>query len=229
MKKVEELVQRTQRSILEGMEGALQRQVSPLIENARRTVVDAAAEVLNKNADVFVERLKTTLLKTAEEIRERQTQPMLDSFKQTALGILEEIGKKHAATMLVQVKDALSEALGQQLNPLADRTRKGMNDGSDFVREQVDHLADRLRLAVTEPLRDQVPDYARRAGSQLINYALSGTLFCAAAIFLVLGIVQGLQAAGLPSFLTYILGGIAALVTGLVFLRMYKQAPAPPG
>jgi hypothetical protein len=51
-----------------------------------------------------------------------------------------------------------------------------------------------------------------------------------AAVFLLVGAVQGLQLAGLPSFLTHVLCGLAALGVGLVLLRLYARTQEPgPG
>jgi hypothetical protein len=228
LQRIEELVQRAQRSLLEGVEGVLQRQVTPLLAEARRTLLDAAAEVLARNADLLVARLKTALLETAEELRTRQTQPLLEFLKQTVLIVVEEVGHRHATPLLARVKGVLSEAVGEalrrQLEPLADLARE-MTGASALVREQ---LAGLVRETVTEPvarvLQVDVPGYARWAGSRVIDYSLVATLFCLAAVFLLVGTVQGLQHTGLPPYLTYLLGGLVALGVGLVFLRRYRGA-----
>ncbi len=221
----------------EGLGGALQREVAPLLEHTRRTVLETTEELLRSQTDLLVGRLKGMLLETAAELQERQLEPLLDRVKHTVLAVCAEVGQKYGATLLSGVRDALGEGVGgvlrQQLEPVVEQARRGMRDSTDFVGEYADLLVARMRDAVTEPiarvLREDLPNYARRAGGRVVDYALAATLFCLAAVFLLVGAVQGLQYAGLPSYLTYLLGGLAALGTGLVFLRLYARPLQTPG
>jgi hypothetical protein len=112
------------------------------------------------------------------------------------------------------------------------RARQGAREGAEFVRGHADLLVGKVRQEVAEPvvraLRDQAPRYARWVGGQMIHYALAATLFCLAAVFLLVGAVQGLEQVGLPPYLTWILGGAGALGVGLVVLRLSAGARAGP-
>jgi hypothetical protein len=237
MRRVEELVQRTQRSVLEGMEGILQRQTAPLLEQVRRTLLETTDEVLNRHAEPLASRLSAALREVVEELQARQLGPLLERLKQVALAAVDEVGQKHAGPLLTRLKETLRDAVGdllrRQMDPLFEGARQGMRDSADSVREYADLLVGKVREAVAEPiaqvLRVQVPEYARHAGVRLIDYVLAAVLFSLAAVFLLMGVVQGLQQAGLPTYLTYILGGLAALGTGLVFLRLYTRPRNGPG
>jgi hypothetical protein len=226
---IEELVQRTQRSVLDGMEGILARQVAALLEHTRRSA-QATEEVLSKHAELLMGRLQAALRETAEELRQRQLESMLQRLKETALAALEEARQKHVGSLLAQVQAVLSEVLGWQVDQIADRVRQELREGSAAFRESADQLVGKMRESVAEPvvraLREQIPEYARRAGGRVLDFALAGTLFCLAAVLLPVGAVQGLQEAGLPAYLTDILGGLGALGIGLVFLRLYRRPEA---
>jgi hypothetical protein len=240
MRRVEELVQRTQRSVLEGMEGMLQRQMTPLLEQVRRALLETTGEALSRHAEPLAARLRGALRDAVEELSARQLGPLLERLKQAVLAAVEEAGRKHAGPLLTRLKETLGEAAGdlvrRQLDLLLAGARRGMPDGADHVREYADLLVGKVRDAVAEPIaqvmRVHVPGYVRRAGGRLIDYALAATLLCVAAVFLLVGAVQGLQQAGLPTYLTYLLGGLAALGAGLVFLRLYTRpagGTGPPG
>jgi hypothetical protein len=225
-RRIEEIVQRTQRSVLEGFEGILARQVAALVEHTRRSA-QATEEVLSKHADLLMARLKAALRETAEELRQRQLESVLQRLKETALAALEEARQKHVSPLLAQVQEVLGEALRRQVDQVADRVRQELRDGSASFKDYTDQLVVKMRETVAEPmaraLRVQVPEYARRAGGRVLDYALAATLFCVAAVLLPVGAVQGLQQTGLPAYLTYILGGLGALGIGLVFLRLYAR------
>jgi hypothetical protein len=237
MRRVEELVQRTQRSVLEGMEGLLQRQMAPLLEQVRGTLLETTDEILRRQAEPLAARLGVALRQAVEELQQKQMDPLLGRIKETVLAAVEEVGQKHAGPLLARLKESLGEAVGElvrrQMDPLLDGARRGMRDSAGFVREYADQLVGKVRDAVTEPLarvmQVLLPECARRAGGHMIDYALAATLFCVAAVFLLVGAVQGLQQAGLPTYLTYILGGLTALGTGLVFLRLYARRLKPNG
>jgi hypothetical protein len=237
MRRVEELVQRTQRTPLEGMEGALQRQTASLLEQVRRTVLETTDELVSRHGEPLAARLRGALREAFEELQTRQLGPLLDQFNQRVLAGVDEVGQKQAGPLLARLKEALAEAVGvlvrQQMEPLLDGARRGMRDSAEPVRDYADRLVGKVRDAVAEPIaqvmRVQVPDYVRRAGGRVIDYALAATLFCVATVVLLVGAVQRRQQAGLPSYLTYILGGLTALGTGLVFLRLYARPGNGPG
>jgi hypothetical protein len=244
LQRVEELVQRTQRSVLEGMEGILQRQMTPLLDQLRRSVVDTTGEILNRHAEPLADGLKRALREAVEELQGRQLGPLSERIKLTLLATVEEIGQKYAAPLQAALKELLGETFGEvlrrHLEPAFDGARKKMLDSASSVREYVDLLIERVRQTLAEPiaqaLRVQVPSYARRVGVRVIDNALAVTLFCVAAVSLFLGSVQGLQQVGLPSYVTYLLAGLAAVGVGLVFLRLHarkseslaEEASSPP-
>jgi hypothetical protein len=71
-------------------------------------------------------------------------------------------------------------------------------------------------------------DYLKRPLDELLTWVLRRTiwhlialaLFIAAIVFLLLGGVQGLEAAGLPSYLAHLSLGVAAVIAGLIALRL---------
>jgi hypothetical protein len=229
---IEELVQRTQRSVLEGIEGILTRQVAALLEHTRRSA-QATEEVLSKHADLLTARLQAALRETVEELRQRQLESVLQRLKDTALAVLEEAQQKHVGPLLAQMQEVLGDVLRRQVDQVADRVRLELRDASASFKEHADQLVVRMRETVAEPvtraLGVQVPQYARRAGGRVLDYALAATLFCVAAVLLAVGAVQGLQQAGLPAYLSDILGGLGALGIGLVFLRLARRPEAEPG
>jgi hypothetical protein len=227
LRRIEELVQRTQRSVLESMEGLLARQVAALVEHTRRSA-QATEEVLGKHTDLLTARLQAALHETLEDIRQRQLESVLGQLKGAALGILEEARQKHVGPLVAQAQEVMSELLRRQVEQIAERARLEVRDSSDFFQEHAELFADKLRAAVAEPveraLRVHVPEYARRAGDRVLDYALAATLFCLAAVLLSVGVVQGLQHFGLPAYLSELLGGLGALGAGVLFLRLSRRS-----
>jgi hypothetical protein len=232
LRRIEELVQRTQRSVLEGVEGVLGRQLAALLEHTRRSA-QATEDALGKHADLLVARLQAALREAVEELRQRQLEAVLERLKETALAMLEEARQKHVGPLLAQLQEVVGELLRRQLDQVADRARQELRDGGAYFKEHADLLVGKMREAVTEPvaraLSVQAPEYARRAGGRVLDYALAGTLFCVEAVLLPVGVVQGLQEAGLPAYLSDILGGLGALGIGLVFLRLSRRPEPEPG
>jgi hypothetical protein len=243
LRQIEDLVQRTQRSLLEGLEGAVARQIGAVLEGSRRTALAHSEEVLGKHVELLVNRLRGELRTAAEELRQHHLGPLLERLRQALREAVEELRQQHLGPWLAQLQDALREALGEvlrrELDLVVQRARQEVRAGGEFVRAQTDMLVGKVREEVAAPvlraLRDQVPGYARWVGGRVIDYALAVTLFCLATVFLLGGTVQGLEHVGLPRYLTWLLGGAGALGAGLVFLWLYGRAwpghrggPGPP-
>jgi hypothetical protein len=233
--RVEDLAQRVQRSLLEGLEGVLLRQVPPTLEHARRATLETVEGALSRQANLLTAHLKGALLETVEELEKRRLEPLLERLKQTMLTGVAEVWEKYAPLLRTRLQEALGEALreglGRQMEAVVNGVREGMREGAEFVRAQADVLLAQVREALTEPVaraaRDEVPEYARWVGGRVIDYARAGTVFCVAAVFLLVGTVQGLQEAGLPPYLTHLLGGLLGVATGLIFLRLPTWARKP--
>jgi hypothetical protein len=243
LQRVEELVQRVQRSLLDGLEGVLQRQVPPSLEQTRRAILETTEEVLTRHADLLTARLKDVLLETAEELEKRQLEPFLERLKQTVVAILGEVWQRYTPPLVTRLQETLSEAVREglrgQMDTVVAAVRQGLREGTEFTREQTDLLLGKVRQTVTDPLarvaREHFPEYAHWFGGRVVDYALATTLFCVAAILLLVGSVQGLQHAGVPPYLTYFLGGLGGVGAGVVFLRLStyvrrsKNGIEPPG
>jgi hypothetical protein len=210
------------------VEGVLGRQLAALLEHTRRSA-QATEEVLSKHADLLLARLQAVVRETVEELRQRQLDSVLERLKETALDVLEEARQKHVGPFLAQLQEVVGEVLRRQVDQFAERARQEVRDGSLHLKEYTDELAGKMREAVTEPvarvLRVHAPEYARQAGGRILDYALAATLFCVAAVLLSVGAVQGLQQAGLPAYVSDILGGLGALTAGLVFWRISRRPP----
>ncbi len=175
IERIEDLVQRTQRTVLESVEAILKRQMQPFLDHARQTILDSLDVVVHKHADTLLSRLKGVSLDLVEEILKRQLEPFLGRAKQMAVDGLENAG---------------------------------------FVQKYVDSLTAGLKKitleTMTEVVRGQVPDVARRFGRRVVASAAVVTLSCLAGVFLLVGGVLGLQAAGLPPYATYLIGAAVA-------------------
>ena len=211
--RIEALVRETRQAVLEGIEQALVRQVDPVLDRARQAV-----------------------LLSTETILRQQTEPLLERTREMLMQTIDEIVKRHAAPLVGQMRQALRETLEEvvksQMEPMLQRARQSVQESAQMAGQVADVMVNRLRTTVAQPagemLREQVPQYAQWAGRRTVDYVVAATLFCLAAIFLLVGGVEALQEMGLPRFATYILGGLAALGGGLVFLRVLSRVwPRP--
>jgi hypothetical protein len=187
--------------------------------------------------EALVQRTQKAVLAGVEEILQRQMVPFLDQARRAVLAGTEEVLGKHADALLVRLKgitlETAEELLQRQLEPFLERTRAMVLDGLEnaaFVQKYTDRLVAGLKqfLAETaaEVVRVHVPDYSRRVGRRLIDYAVAGTLSCLAVGLLGLGGVLGLQAAGLPTYAAcLVVSGFAALAA-FVLLRLRSRGLA---
>ncbi|HYT90703.1 MAG TPA: hypothetical protein VEL76_18490 [Gemmataceae bacterium] len=228
LQRVEEVAQRVQRSLLAGIEGVLLRQLPTVLEHTRSTLLETIEGALSRQANLLTAQLKSTLLDTVEELEKRRLEPFLERLKQTLFTGLAEFWEKNAPLLLTRLRESLDEALREGLKRQVDAVvagvREGVREGAEFAHTQGTLLLAQVREALTEPVaraaREDFPEYARWLGGRVIDYTRAATVFCVAAIFLMVGGVQGLQQAGMPPYLTYFLGGLAGMAAGLIFLRL---------
>ena len=92
----------------------------------------------------------------------------------------------------------------------------------------IDELANRTKKFLTELARD----YVKRPIDELLGwilrravaYLVAAALFITAAVFLLVGGVQGLTEAHVPPWVAYLALGVIGLIAGLIVLR----STAPP-
>lgn len=75
---LEEVVQRTQSAVVEGVEAVIQRQMVPFLEHSRKTILATVEEAVQKHGDSLTARLKGLALDTAEELLKQQIEPLLE-------------------------------------------------------------------------------------------------------------------------------------------------------
>jgi hypothetical protein len=166
-----------------------------------------------------------------EQAVERQLEPFLQRVKQRALEVIDEVGQKQGNPLVAQLRETLVETLAVLLrNELAarlDRLKPAWLEGTSTVRQNADSLLDDLKQLITQTavalVRVHAPEYSRWAGQRLFDYVIASTLFCLAAVLLILGCVLGLEKIGMPPFATYILGGGVALAAGWTFLKVRSR------
>jgi hypothetical protein len=166
-----------------------------------------------------------------EQAVQRQAEPLLQRVKQMTLEVIDEVARKHGNPLAAELRKVLLETVGSVLRTeaaaLVDRLRPALLDGGTAMRQNADTLLKDLdqvlRSTVGEVFQDHVPAYSRWAGQRVIDYFLAGTLFCLAAVLLCVGGILGLQQAGLPSFVTYLVGGGVALGVGVFLLRLRSR------
>jgi hypothetical protein len=234
--RIEALVQQSRQTILEGVEQLLLREVDPLLGPTRQMLLERTEAILRQQAEPMLGRIRQLLLETLAEMAHRQLEPLVDRTRQMIMLVVEDTIQRHASPLVGQLRTALQQMLEEvvprQMEPLLERARAGMQESAQLATQVTDAMVGRLKVTVAEPaaemVREQVPVYAHAAGRRLLDYVLAATLFSLTAIFLLIGVVLGLQQAGLPPFATYILGGLAALGGGLLFLRLSSRPWTKP-
>jgi hypothetical protein len=185
--------------------------------------------------EVLLRQTRAQLLEGFEQAVMRQVDPVLERTKTMLLSSTEEIIRQHAAPLVGQLRSALQECLEEvvkhQMAPLMERAQQGMQETLHFAPQFADVVVGRLKVTVAEPsmqmMREEMPRHAQWLGRRLLDCVLAATLFCLAAVFLLVGGVLGLEETGLKPFAAYGIGGLAALIGGLVFLRLLTQQPSP--
>jgi hypothetical protein len=232
LNRLEDAVQRTQQGFFEHMQKVLETQGDAFLRQGKTMLLETAEELVRRHADEILKRVKETVLATAEEIVRQPLEALLGRTRAMLTGLVDDLVQKHGPGLLGRLHDTLVESVrdmvSQQMGPFTEQGRALLREGAGLVRQQVDQALGQFREEVKAPLVDlvrfHVPEYTRRTSNRVIDYTLAITLFCLATIFLLVGVVHGLQELGVSQAITYILGGLGALGGGLVFLRLYKQA-----
>jgi hypothetical protein len=184
----------------------------------------------------LVQRTQQAVLVSVEEILRRQMEPFLEHTRRTLLATVEEMVRKYADPLLAQTRGAtlqtVEEMLKRQIEPFLERARHMVLEGLEnagFVQRYVDVLAVGLksfaRETAVEVFQVQLPAYSHQFGRRLLGYAVGGTLLCLAVIFLLVGGIWGLQAAGVPAYVTYLAGGVAAAAAAVVLFKVTSRSP----
>jgi len=163
-----------------------------------------------------------------EQAFQRQMEPFLERVKQMTLEIVDEVGQKHGNPLFVQIREILVETVGGLLKTEVaarlDRLRPTVLEGSDSLRKIAHDFVEDMKQFITKTVIDvfqvYVPEYSSRAGRRVIDYFLAGTLLCLAAVLLVMGCILGLEEAGLPKYVDFLIGGGVALGVGMIYLRV---------
>ncbi|MFO0965384.1 MAG: hypothetical protein U0793_07335 [Gemmataceae bacterium] len=167
-------------------------------------------------------------LNELEQLWERQVGPFLASLKATTVQLIDEISARTGMPLLVQVRQAVTEALGAAMkaheSALWTQLKPALSEGGDALRQKADSLLANIKQVITvtvvELFRVHVPEYSRWAGQRIMDHVLAGALFCVGVVLAAVGCVLGLEAAGFPRYATYLTSAALALVGGLVFLRL---------
>jgi hypothetical protein len=170
-------------------------------------------------------------LNDLDQALNRQMEPFLQRMKQITLEVIDEVAQKHGSPLVAQLRQTLVETVGvivrAQVPAILDQLRPSVREGGDTFRKNADSMAADLKQfiskTVVEVFREHVPTYSRWAGQRIIDYFLAGTLFCLAAVLLCVGTILGLEKAGLPAYLTYLVGGGVAVGVGAAFLKLRSR------
>jgi hypothetical protein len=207
-----------------------------LLRETREGLLIGVEQIVQRQLDPLLQRIGQVLQEALSATAHHQLEPLVGRLRQTTLDLTEEILHKHAAPLLGQLRAALEgcldEVFQRRMEPLLEHARQSMQESAKTATQLVDTIVARLRVTVAEPTAERLavtlPRYARWARRRMVNGVLATTLFCLAAIFLLVGGVLGLQEAGLKPYATYGIGGLTALVGGVVSLRLFMK-PLPTG
>jgi hypothetical protein len=172
-----------------------------------------------------------------ERAVERQMEPLLHRAKQITLEVIDEVAQKHGNPLVAQLRQALLETVGTLIRTeaaaLVDRLRPALLDSTAVARQNADVLLADLRKLINETVvevfRVHVPEYSRWVGQRVIDYLLAGTLFCLTAVLVCVGVILGLEKAGVPGYATYLVSGGVALAVGVALLKLRSRHWAKVG
>lgn len=172
-----------------------------------------------------------------ERALQRNVEPLLDRLKQAvwqaALGAIDETVRRYGVGLGDEVRQTLRTAVDEVVRAQVGRLVAELAPSGDTAKRLADGLHQELRDFANTTLRDlfetRLPEYSRWAGRSIIDYALAGLLFAIAAVLLFAGGVLALNAAGVPPYATYLIGGVVALGFGFVLLKAREwRGNAPP-
>jgi hypothetical protein len=172
-------------------------------------------------------------LPDVEQALQRQTGPFLQQVKQMTLEVIDEVGRKHGSPLLAELRQTLVEAvttlLKAEVPALLAHLKPTMREGGDAVQQKLDSVLLDLKTFITKTVVDvfrlHVPEYSRWAGQRVIAYLMAGTLFCLAAVLGFVGLILGLERAGLPPYATDLVGCAVAVAAGVVLLKLHWLRP----
>jgi hypothetical protein len=170
-----------------------------------------------------------------EQAWQRQMEPLLLQVKQVALEVIDDVGRKHGNPLLGQVRQTLVETVGvllkAELPALLEQLKPAVREGGEAVRHNADSLIADLKQFITttvvEVFRVHVPEYSRWVGRRMIDYIVATTLFCLAAVLGCVGLILGLERAGLPAYATYLIGGGVAAAAAIALLKLRPRLAEP--
>lgn len=170
-----------------------------------------------------------------ESALQRNVEPLLDKLRQAArqaiAGAIEEVVRRYGTGLGDEVRQTLRSAMDELVKAQVGRLVAEFAPSGDAARRLADGLHQELRDFANTTLRElfetRLPEYSRWAGGRVLDHALAGLLFAVAAVLLFAGGVLGLQQAGVPPFVTYLIGGVAALGLGFALLKARSRHDAP--
>jgi hypothetical protein len=176
-------------------------------------------------------RVASATVPEVEQAIQRQLGPFLQQVKQMTLEVIDEVGRKHANPLLAQLRQTLAETIAALLKAevpaLLNQLKPAVLEGSDAFQQKTDKRVKELKEFITRTVSDvfrvHVPEYSSRAGHRMMVYLLAGTLFCLGAVVGCVGMILGLERAGLPGYATYLVGGGVAVAAGVLLLRAYPK------
>jgi hypothetical protein len=158
---------------------------------------------------------------------ERNSESFLAKAKQAIVTAIEDAIRTHGGGLLAEARQTLKAALDglvksqvekmvEQLSPVSDATR-GLTEG--WLRE----LREFINVTVRDVIEKRIPEYSHRAGQRAFDYALAGSLYALAAVLLVVGGILGLREAGVPVYVTCLIGGAVAMASGVLLLKLRSR------
>jgi hypothetical protein len=113
--RLERLVESTQRAVLEGVEGVLQRQMVPFLDHSRQAILATIDEAVKIHGDSLRARLKRLALDTAEELLQQRLEPLLERTRHLLVQGLENaaVVQKYTDRLTSALKQVTREAIGE--------------------------------------------------------------------------------------------------------------------
>jgi hypothetical protein len=169
----------------------------------------------------------------SESAPPQNAETFLERTKQAILTAIEETIRRHGGALLAEVRQTLQAAVEGLVAAQVEKMVEQLKPGGDTARRVAEGWLRELREfadATVGDLFDQrVPEYSRRAGQWVIDYALAGSLFAIAAVLLFVGGILALHELGVPAYAATLACGVVALGFGYWLLRSRARRPVAPG
>jgi hypothetical protein len=112
-RRVDDLVQRTQQAVLQGVEAMFRRQMEPFLDHTRQMILATIEEVVQKHADPLLLRLKDVTLSTTDELLKSHLEPFLKRVRHMVLEGLEDAVflQKYVDRLVAGLKKVTAEAM----------------------------------------------------------------------------------------------------------------------